>query len=218
MFEELPDIHTFEINEVIAGDEEIKNDPDLHDALQCVDNLIAPEQLKHLQEQDAAIETLKHKLTHNKLDKKYYSIDENGLLTRKVIDGGHKVCTIYLLAVLVLQVLCAAHDDLGHNGFPRTYATLKRVFYWKGMKENIRDRCKMCATCTLHRSENIKFERKIFHPSLLPMDFIYIDLIGEFHPPTSCGSWSSLCINSSLYAYRVYMVHTIENKDSRRSS
>ena len=43
VFEELPDIHTFEINEVIAGDKEIKNDPDLHDALQCIDNLIAPE-------------------------------------------------------------------------------------------------------------------------------------------------------------------------------
>ena len=89
--------------------------------------------------------------------------------------------------MLVLQVLCAAHDDLGHNGFPGTYAALKRVFFWKGMKENIRAYCKMCATCTLHRSENIKFERKIFRPSLLPMDFICMDLIGELHPPTSHG-------------------------------
>ena len=75
VFEELPDIHTFEINEVIAGDKEIKNDPDLHDALQCINNPIAPEQLKCLQEQDATIETLKHKLTRKKLDKEYYSID-----------------------------------------------------------------------------------------------------------------------------------------------
>ena len=43
VFEELPDIHTFEINEVIAGDKEIKNDPDLRDALQCINNPIAPE-------------------------------------------------------------------------------------------------------------------------------------------------------------------------------
>ena len=157
VFEELPDIHTFEINEVIVDDKEIKNDPDLHDALQCIDNSIAPERLKCLQEQDATIETLKHKLTHNKIDKEYYSIDENSLLTRKVIDSGHKFHAIYLPAVLVLQVLCAAHDD----GFPRTYAALKRVFYWKGMKENIRDHCKMCTTCTLHRSENIKFEQRI---------------------------------------------------------
>ena len=68
------------------------------------------------------IETLKHKLTHNRLDKEYYSIDEKGLLTRKVVDGGHKFCAIYLPAMLVLQVLCEAHNNLGHNGFPRTYA------------------------------------------------------------------------------------------------
>ena len=53
------------------------------------------------------------------------------------------------------------------------------------MKEDIRKHCKACATCILHRSENVKFKRKIFHPSLLPMDFICMDLIGEFHPPTS---------------------------------
>ena len=205
VFEELPDIHTFEINEVIAGDKEIKNDPDLHDALQCINNLITPEQLKCLQEQDAAIEALKHKLTHNELDKEYYSIDEKGLLTRKVIDGGHESCAIYLPAMLVLQVLHAAHDDLGHNRFSRTYAALKKVFYWKGMKENIRDHCKMCATCTLHRSENIKFKRKVFHPSLLPMDFICMDLIGEFHPPTSHGHHYALTVVCMLTEFTQYI-------------
>ena len=43
VFEELPDIHTLETIEVIAGDKKIKNDPDLCDALQCINNLIAPE-------------------------------------------------------------------------------------------------------------------------------------------------------------------------------
>ena len=151
------------------------------------ENPIAPERLKRLQKQDAHIESLKHKLKNNKLDQEYYSLDEHELLTRKVVDGGHEFCAIYLPSVLVFQVLRAAHDELGHNGFPRTYAAVKRVFYWKGMKEDIRKHCKTCATCILHRSKNIKFERKIFHPSLLPMDFICMDLIGEFHPPTSHG-------------------------------
>ena len=39
----------------------------------------------------------------------------------------------------------------------------------------------------MYTTQNIKFKRKIFHPSLLPMDFICMDLIGEFHPPTSHG-------------------------------
>ena len=153
--------------------------------MQCINILITPE---------TTIETLKHKLTHNKLDKEYYSIDENGLLTRKVIDGGHEFHAIYLPAVLVLHVLHAAHDDLGHNGFTRTYATLKSIFYWKGMNENIRDHCEMCATCTLHRSENIKFKGKVFHPSLLPIDFICMDFTGEFHPPTNHGDHYALTV------------------------
>ena len=44
---------------------------------------------------------------------------------RKVIDGGHEFHAIYLPSVLIFQVLQTAHDDLGHNGFPRTYAALK---------------------------------------------------------------------------------------------
>ena len=32
VFEELPEIKTFEINEVITGDKQIRNDPDLQDA------------------------------------------------------------------------------------------------------------------------------------------------------------------------------------------
>ena len=64
-----------------------------------------PQQLKRLQQQDANIETLKHKLQHNKVDKEYYSMEGNRLLTRKVVDGGHKFCAIYLPNVLVFQVL-----------------------------------------------------------------------------------------------------------------
>ena len=190
IFEEFPGIktNTYEVNEIIVGTKkEIKNDQDLQDTLQCIENPIAPQRLKRLQQQDANIETLKHKLQHNKLDKEYYSLDENELLMRKVVDGGHEFHTIYLPNVLVFQVLQTAHDDLGHNEFLRFYAALKRVFYWKGMKEDIRKHCKTCATCMLHKLENVKFEKKIFKPSLQPMDFICMDLIGEFYPPTSHG-------------------------------
>ena len=185
IFEEFPKVKTktYEVNEVIVGtNKEIKNDPELQESLQYIENPITPQRLKKLQQQDANIETLKRKLQHNKLDKEYYSLDENELLMRKVIDGGHKFCTIYLPSILTFQVLRTAHDDLGHNGFPRIYAALKRVFYWKGMKEDIRKHCKTCATCQLHKLENVKFERKIFKPSLQPMDFICMDLIGKFHP------------------------------------
>ena len=108
IFEEFPEVktNTYKVNEVIVGTKkEIKNDPDLQDTLQCIENPIAPQQLKRLQQQDANIETLKHKLQPNKLDKEHYSMDENGLLTRKVVDGGHEFHAIYLPNVLVFQEL-----------------------------------------------------------------------------------------------------------------
>ena len=108
IFEEFPKVKTktYEVDEVIVGtDKKIKSNPDLQDTLQCINNPIVPEQLKHLQQQDANIETLKHKLKHNKLDKEYYSLEENGLLTQKVVNGGHKFHAIYLPSVLVFQVL-----------------------------------------------------------------------------------------------------------------
>ena len=142
--------------------------------------------MKRLQEQDPDIQKLKHKLQHNKLYKEYYKIEDD-LLKRKVVDGGHEFWSIYLPCSLVLQVLQAAHNDLGHNGFQRTYAVVKQVFYWKNIKENVRQHCKLCPVCMLHRSENVKFERKLFHPSMSPMDVICMDLIGEFHPPTRRG-------------------------------
>ena len=52
LFEELPKIKYYEINEVIAGDKEIKNASDLADALQCIDNLLSAEYLQKLQDPD----------------------------------------------------------------------------------------------------------------------------------------------------------------------
>ena len=60
IFEEFPEVktNTYEVNEVIVGTKkQIKNDPDLQGALQCIENPIAPQQLKRLQQQDANIET-----------------------------------------------------------------------------------------------------------------------------------------------------------------
>ena len=57
VFEELPKIKSFEINEAILGDKEIKNDPDLWDTLQCIDNPIAPTTRCHHQDPEKQAET-----------------------------------------------------------------------------------------------------------------------------------------------------------------
>ena len=77
VFEELPKIKTFQVNEVIVGHQEIKNDPDLADTLQCITNPLSMERMKQLQEQDPDIQKLKHKLKYNKLDKEYYKMEDD---------------------------------------------------------------------------------------------------------------------------------------------
>jgi hypothetical protein len=32
-----------------------------------------------------------------------------------------------------------AHDNLGHFGVPKTYATLRESFYWPGMKRDLEE-------------------------------------------------------------------------------
>ena len=60
IFEEFPKVKTktYEVNEVIVGTEKeiIKNDPELQNSLQCIENPIAPQRLRKLQQQDTNIE------------------------------------------------------------------------------------------------------------------------------------------------------------------
>ena len=66
IFEEFPKVttKTYEVNEVIVGTntEIFKNDLELQNSLQCIENPIAPQRLQKLQQQDTNIEILKRKL------------------------------------------------------------------------------------------------------------------------------------------------------------
>ena len=129
-------------------------------------------------------------LRRGKLDPLVYSMND-GVLHRRVVEGGQTFQAIYVPRTppgLIESILKAAHDDSGHNGFPRTYSAIRRLYYWKGIKEDVRQHCTNCYTCQLHRTATVKFEAKHFKPGLQPMDFIAMDLIGEFHPPSSQGN------------------------------
>ena len=65
---------------------------------------------------------------------------EDGVLYRCVTEGGQSFHGIYIpktLPSLIQSILKAAHNDSGHNGFPRTYSAIRRLYYWKGIKEDV---------------------------------------------------------------------------------
>ena len=60
----------------------------------------------------------------------------NGLLHRYNIDYKQRFKALVIPVRYAKVVLKLAHDELGHNGTARTYALIKRMFYWKGLKKD----------------------------------------------------------------------------------
>ena len=85
-------------------------------------------------------------------------------------------------------LLILAHDKQGHNGFRRTYASLKNRYHWKGMKKSVYQHCTNCQVCAKHNIKTQQLKNEHFSSPTQPMEFIAMDLIGEFHPASSKGN------------------------------
>ena len=102
---------------------------------------------------------------------------------------------------LIPQGLHAAHDLLGHDGIGRTYATIKRFYYWKGMKATVTKHIQNCYKCQQRNKQVIKYQKLHFDTASFPVDFISMDLIGEFHPPSKRGHRYALTVICMLTGY-----------------
>ena len=85
-------------------------------------------------------------------------------------------------------LLILAHDKQGHNRFRRTYASLKNRYHWKGMKKSVYQHCTNCQVCAKHNIKTQQIKNEHFSSPPQPMEFIAMDLIGEFHPASSKGN------------------------------
>ena len=54
-----------------------------------------------------------------------------------MVDSGHKFEVAVVPEDLIGTVLHLGHNQSGHNGYQRTYATIKCVYYWKGMRKHM---------------------------------------------------------------------------------
>ena len=80
-----------------------------------------------------------------------------------------------------LQILAEAHDIpiAAHPGYIKTYNTLRKSFWWKGMKRDVLSYVTRCLPCQRIKAERVKYPRKL-HPNEVPqmkwenisMDFV----------------------------------------------
>ena len=113
---------------------------------------------------------------------------------RYVEDNKQRFEAIVVPRELSTIALKLAHDDLGHNGSARTYMILRRNYYWKGLRPDVVKYVKKCTLCRKHNSASPKYNKGTFQAPGAPMDFISMDLIGEFHPPSSKGNKYALTV------------------------
>ena len=136
----------------------------------------------------------------NIIDGQMYKV-QNKLLKRYMTDGDKTYVTIVLPRALTAQILKMAHDDLGHNGTHRTYMLLKRLYYWKGLEPSVTRHIQRCYHCQRRNKQVVKYATLHFDVATFPMQFISMDLIGEFHPPTSKGKRYALAVICILTGY-----------------
>ena len=88
-----------------------------------------------------------------------------------------------------------------YNGTHRIYTSLKRLYYWKGFKPSVGKHIKMCYQCQRRNKQVIKYPTLHFDLAIFPMQFISMDLIGEFHPPTAKKNRCALTVICMLMGY-----------------
>ena len=159
---------------------------------------IKNDKLMELQQSDKFCKHIISMLKSGKLhtNNPYY-IEEN-VLKRCIEDNKQRFEVVVLPQTLTGPTLQLAHEGLGHNGIPRTYALLRQQYYWKGLKPSVTKHVKQCMLCQKH-NKVVKYNKLHFEASPTPMKFISMDLIGEFHPPSSKGN---------KYALTVICMHT----------
>ena len=117
------------------------------------------EKLQVLQAKDKFCRDISGKLQWEQLQNKNSYYMEDGVLKRFVEDGKQKFEVVVLPQVLSSAALQLAHEGLGHNGGPRTYALLKRYYYWKGLKPMVRKHVQACKFCQGHKKQAVEYSK-----------------------------------------------------------
>ena len=200
---------------MIANFENILKNPCVeiteHEDLREIRLTLKPKQLKELQKNDTYCRDVAKKLHKDKELQKIF-IKEEGVLYRLWTEDGRTFKCILVPQVLQDFMIILAHDYSGHNGSRRTYNCLKRQYYWPGIRKQTFRHCKRCKECILQNQGQPEKCFGHFDSPDLPMEFIFMDLVGPIHPPSSRGNKYVLTVIDMLTGFT--MAVTIKNKNT----
>ena len=108
---------------------------------------ISNDMLSQLQQKDMFCKNILAQIEKGNIIEGQLYVIKDKLLKRYVIYSNDTYQTTVIPRALTAQILCMAHDNLGHNGTHRTYTLLKRLYYWKGLKPCVAKHIQMCYQC-----------------------------------------------------------------------
>ena len=201
LFDPLPPIHTDDIYHVDDIPEiTITNPEDVtltylypKDSAGDINRLLSLLDREHyevissLQDQDTFCHRILQQVCKEKLPVNHSYKIESDILKCHLILNKQTVYPIVLPRMLIGHVLKLAHNKLSHNVISRTYAMLKQLYYWKGMKTSINKHIKHCDVCQKCNLQVFPYAKLHFDTATIPMEFISMDLIGELYFPSKSG-------------------------------
>ena len=162
---------------------------------------ISNDMLSQLQQKDMFCKNILAQIEKGNIIEEQLYVIQDKLLKRYVIDGNNSYETTVIPRALTAQILQMVHDNLDHNGTHRTYTLLKRLYYWKGLKPSVAKHIQMCDQCQRRNKQVVKYATLHFDVATFPMQFISMDLIGKFHPPTTKRKRYALTVICMLTGY-----------------
>ena len=122
--------------------------------------------------------------TNNPLYRYFARVDEQLLF--RLPDGSFPLCipstTLDTLGKPLRPILISeCHDSpcMGHRGYHRTYAQIRKLFYWSSLRKDVKNYVNHCETC-LRAKPNTQGDRGRLKPNEVPlgrMDSVSMDLI-----------------------------------------
>ena len=199
MFDSLPDIEVTNIELTTNSITNVKTKDTSGHNFQGfpIDNDV----LQKLQHDDVFCKNILNHIKKGNIPEGQLYIVRDNILKRYVLEGNNIYETTVIPRALTGQILRMAHDELGHNGTHRTYTMLKILYYWKGLKPSVEKHIKTCYQCQRRNKQVVKYATHHFNVATFPMQFISMDLIGEFHPPTSRKHQYALAVICRLTGY-----------------
>ena len=131
-----------------------------------------------------------------------------GLIFHRRTDGPDAIC-VPGVATLREKILMEAHDSpcAGHKGYHATLSSLQRRWWWPGMKGDVADYVRTCASCQANKNKAGITPQGHMHeiePGTEPWGLVTMDIIGPL-PTTRRGHSFALVIKCTLTKEAIYI-------------